>query len=519
MDWKKLNPYKNEKGSRDRFYDKTGIAKHREWRGLADTWYDFTQWLVNLGIMGAFVAKSPVRIMRGMLEYRWLGSYLAALHWIDKCMEGIRGPALQVAHTHMHAIMKASTGHLANMMIGDRRFGDTPNANKQVIFEQTMGPEILAGFPGLEPMSMEAYQGLVGTYMDQHLPVFYIDTMEHFGLPADSCRLSATSTGVAINDDYPKNGACLIVNNMPCDSSTMNSQLIERRFDIPSMVAALPMRWEDEKTDKYALSQMKKIIAFVEENTGEKFDEAAFIEMMKKHNAEVAAEQEQWEFMKTPYTPFGLSLANLFHTVMYAFSGGRLSYVGKAQRKALKIAQRAYEQRINCFPKTRHRMIHWGGPACFYFHLANWLYNCWGILTIAQMDNFEGCVTIDVSSTDAALLGAAKNYEHGIMRGHLTGGWQHLLEFWERAEQFNCDMVLMNEDITCKGGLGLTGVINDQAKDHPNIHVMTVPNDMFDYRTFTRNDIRQVVNRYMTSVMQEEPLDPTLLDFDDNKGW
>ena len=140
MDWKKLNPYKNEKGSRDRFYDKTGIAKHREWRGLEDTWYDFTQWLVNLGIMGAFVAKSPLRIMRGMLEYRWLGSYLAALHWIDKCMEGIRGPALQVAHTHMHAIMKASTGHLANMMIGDRRFGDTPNANKQVIFEQTMGP-------------------------------------------------------------------------------------------------------------------------------------------------------------------------------------------------------------------------------------------------------------------------------------------------------------------------------------------------------------------------------------------
>lgn len=184
------------------------------------------------------------------------------------------------------------------------------------------------------------------------------------------------------------------------------------------------MRWEDEKTDKYALSQMKKIIAFVEENTGEKFDPDAFLAMMERHNAEVAAEQEQWDFMMTPYTPFGLSICNLFHTVMYAFSGG-----------------------------------------------------------------------------------------------HLTGGWQHLVEFWDWAEKFNCDMVLMNEDITCKGALGLTGVVNDQAKDHPNVHVMVVPNDLFDYRTFTRNDIRQVVNQYMTSVMQEEPLDATLLDFDDNEGW
>lgn len=519
MDFSFLNPYKNEKGARDRFYDKTGVAKHREWRGLEDTWYDFTQWLVNLGIMGLFVAKSPVRIMRGMLEYRWLGSYLGALHWIDKCMEGIGGPALRVAHTQMHAIMRSSTGHMANMMIGDRRFGDTPEANKQVLFEQTMGPEILGGFPALTPMSMEAFQGLVGSYMDQHLPPFYLDIMERFGLPSDSCRLSATSTGVAINDDYPKNGACLIVNNMPCDSSTMNSQLIERRFDIPKLVATMPMRWEDPNTDKYAVSTLKKIIAFVEKNTGEKFDEAAFIEMMKKHNTEVADEQEQWGFMATPYTPFGLSIVNLFHTAMYAFSGGRLEYFNKAQKKGLEIARKAYEQKINCFPKARHRIIHWAGPACFNFHFANWLYNCWGILTIAQMDNFEGCITIDTSSVDNALVGVAKNYEHGIMRGHLTGGWEHLVEFWGWAERFGCDMVLMNSDITCKGALGLEGIINDQLKEHPDIHVITVPNDLFDYRTFTRNDMRQVVNQYMTSVMLEEPLDATLLDFDDNEGW
>ena len=510
---------KKETLSRDRFYDKTGIAKHREWRGLKDTFYDYTQWLVNLGIMGGFVAKSPYRIARGMLEYRWLGSYLGALHWIDKCMEGLEGPALKSAHTMMHAIMKTSTSHIAYQMMGDRRFGKTPHADKQVIFEQTMGPEILGGFPELTPLFMETMMCLVGTYMDQSLPVFYLDLIEKYGLPADSCRLSAAAVGVSINDDFPKNGACLVVNNMPCDSSTMNSQLIRRRLDMPEFIASLPMRWDDEKTDKYALSQMKKTIAFIEENTGEKFDENAFYEMMRKHNAEVTDEQAMWEYMMTPYTPFGTSIINLFHTAMYAFSGGRYEAMNKAQKKVLKIAKEAYENKINCFPKARHRAIVWAGPPCYFFHFANWLYNCWGILVIAQMDNFEGCVEIPTDNLDDALIGVAKNYEHGIMRRHLTGGYEHLLEFWELAERFNCDIVVMNEDITCKGALGLSGVINDTAKKYPNIHMMTIPNDLFDHRTISRNEMRRQVNEYMTAVLQEEPLDRSLLDFDDYEGW
>jgi len=514
-----MSIFKPDHNSRKRFYDKTGIAKYREWRGVKDTVYDYSQWLINLGIMGGFIAKAPVRIMRGMLEYRWLGSYLGALHWIDKCMEGLTGPALEVSHTQMHAIMKTSTDHIAQMMKGDRRFGENEAAKRQIVFEQTMGPEILGGFPALQPVLLEAMQGLVGTWMDQSLPTHYLDAIEHFGLPSDSCRLSATTVGVAIRDDFPKNGAALIVNNMPCDSSTMNSQLVRRRLDIPELVAALPMRWDDPYTDKYALYQMKRIIKFVSDTTGERFDEKAFFDMMDKHNAEVSAEKEQWDYMATPYTPFGCSTVNLFHTTMYAFSGGRVPAINKAQIKTLEIAARAYENKINCFPKARHRMLIWGGPACYFFHLPNWLYNCWGVLVVAQMDNFEGCTTIPTDDLDGALTGVAKSYERGIMRRHLTGGYEHLLEFWNLAESFKCDMVLLYEDITCKGALGLSGIMNDSAAEHPRIHLISVPNDMFDHRTISRNDIRRCVNSYMSAVLREEPLDASLLDYDDDMGW
>ena len=46
-----------------------------------------------------------------------------------------------------------------------------------------------------------------------------------------------------------------------------------------------------------------------------------------------------------------------------------------------------------------------------------------------------------------------------------------------------------------------------------------VSNDMFDHRTVSRADIRQLVNDYMYSVMQAEPLDASLLQYDDYEGW
>ena len=509
----------SKKGSRNRFYDKTGIARHREWRGLKDTAYDYVQWVVNLGILAQFVAKSPVRIARGLWEYRWFASYLSTLNLLDKATEGLRGPALYCSHELLHGIVRCMTGIIADMMKGDRRFGENDLAGKQVYLEQTMYAEITHGFPGVRGLPMEILQGITGSFMDQTLSPHYQDIMENYGLPADSCRLSSNATAVGIVDDYPHSVACVITNNMPCDSSTMNSQLIVRRLDVPYIPVCMPMRWEDSDTDEYAVKQLKKAIALIEETTGVAFDEKAFLAGMGAHNQEIYNDMEMWEFLKTPYSAAGGLPYGLFHEVYFILSAGSDPKIQKTQKKALRIMERAYKEKINCFPKARHRAIIYGGPPCYYVHFANWLYNCWGIHQVVDMFTFEGNVIINEKDVDEALVGVAHAYERGGMRRHLTGGYEHLLEVWEDADMYGCDMIIFYDDITCKGALGLTGVINDRHKDHPNQHLIWVSHDMFDARTISRNEIRRQVNDYMFSVMREEPLDASLLDFDDSEGW
>ena len=503
----------------DLYCDKTGLYKHREWRGLKDTWYDYVEWVKVLGIMGGFVAKSPVRIARGMLTYRWMGSYLGALNMIDRCVEGLRGPALRVARLYLNTIMKGSTTSIAEMMMGDRRFGDNAFGRTQVVLEQTMCPEILAGFKNLRPAQLEPFQGLLLCYMDQGANPYYIDAMESVGLPADSCRLSNNAAGVALLDEFPKIGACCISNNAPCDSSTMNSQLIERHLDVDTMPAAIPMRWDDPHTRKYARESLRRIIDFVERHTGETYDWGACRAIMEKHNDEVRNEQEKWGFMASPYTA-ALAVPALFHTFYYAFSGGRNPEVMKTEKKVMRILEQAYADKTNCFPKTRYRALTWGGPPCYWLQFPNWLYNCWGILAVINMDSLTGHNLIDTEDKDTMLEDLADWYSHTPMRTHTVGGNRHLMQMWETAEKFNCDMIIMYDDIGCKGMAGAQGLIEEEIRKHDErFHTVWMPHSLMDHRIVSPAEARRTVNEYMINVMHEEPVDPSLLDFDDSMGW
>lgn len=91
-------------------------------------------------------------------------------------------------------------------------------------------------------------------------------------------------------------------------------------------------------------------------------------------------------------------------------------------------------------------------------------------------------------------------------------------ELWRIVEMYDADMVIMYDQISCKGMAGLNGVFDDQARER-DVHFICVQQDLMDCRTISRRDMREQVNKYMTSVLQEKPVDPTLVDFDDSLAW
>ena len=204
--------------------------------------------------------------------------------------------------------------------------------------------------------------------------------------------------------------------------------------------------------------------------------------------------------------------------MFFTLSSKGLDYYKKADKKALRIMEDCYKNKVNCFPKARHRVLAWGAPACYYITMSAWMYNCWGVLQIHDMNDFIGGGEISTANQEEAFLGVAKLYERSLMRRHLTGGYQHLLEFIEQAKRFDCDMVIVHADMTCKGGLGLTGIIGEEAQKN-GLNLVWLEHDIFDHRTVTRSMMRKQFSDFMFNIMKESPIDASLLEFDDSEGW
>ena len=167
---------------------------------------------------------------------------------------------------------------------------------------------------------------------------------------------------------------------------------------------------------------------------------------------------------------------------------------------------------------TRHRVIAWSCAPLYYSHWCTWAYNCWGLNTIINMDSLMFDMTIRTDDYDDMMMDLARYNEWAPMRRMAVGGLQHIFELWENMEKFHCDMVMMYDQLQCKGMQGVHGLFEDEFRAR-DIHAIWMPHALPDKRTVSREEIRQIINDYMFTVMQEEPLDPSLLEFDDSESW
>ena len=62
------------------------------------------------------------------------------------------------------------------------------------------------------------------------------------------------------------------------------------------------------------------------------------------------------------------------------------------------------------------------------------------------------------------------------------------------------------------------GLFEERAREH-GIKLIWVNHDLMDMRVVPRQNLRDDVNRYMRSVLREEPLDPSLEIIDDAQSW
>ena len=511
----------------DLYCDKTGLYKHREWRGVKDTFYYFNKvWLYNYGMLVYDVMRygGIWTFAKGCWRYRWMGqTYLPVLHWFDRGMEGLRGEALRACPLHYRAMTNATIYQFMQMFRNDL---NTNKGNKKVqarhdktiAHDETVWGGIFYPFSKeVENVPLQMIPYFVTCHVNNHTVLNYIDAVQSLGLPGDPCPMCQAEAGLFVLDDVPDYYKAVITSNEACDGSVATSIIQDWLIDKPLFAMPQPMQFDDPLVHKHCMKEIEEAWKFIEEQTGVPFDYQQLCKKLESQNELQRFEWEKWDVAaNTNYYPInGVSQA-LYR--IYQSQYGDLPIWHETDKKVRKIMEKCVEQRINNFPLTRHRVIAWSCAPLYYSNWCTWAYNCWGLNTIINMDSLMFNMTIRTDSYDHCLDDMAQYHMWAPMRRMAVGGMHHFFELWKYMEQFNCDMVIFNDNVACKGMNGVHALMEEQARDL-GFHFIFLEHDLEDCRTVSRQDMRNCVNKYMSVVLNEKPLDPTIVEFDDSMAY
>ncbi len=490
----------------------------REWRGVKDTAYDFAAWLRLWGMLLLSFSHDLIPALNGLFYYRWYVSYFCCHGWADKSTMGLRGSQLRLTHMAIYEMFRYVAENLTLLSKCDEKNGNCTELNKKFVCfdEMTMG-QIMGGFPDLLGMPHQLLPVFLVSELDQLTCIPYIDAVESFGLPSDTCPVPTSECGALVLDALPHMGCCFLSSSMPCDGSTMASSYFGRRFpDTPVFHLCFPVRYYDEETVQMGAEDIRACIKFIEDVTGAKWNWDAYFEQIKRFNEETTYELQKWEINKSAYPQFIGPMYELFRKWNYEMDGGADPRTLKAMRKMNKLLLKAYDRKEEPYPgKMKYRALVWSCPAHYYANFSNWAANCWGINVLVEMESLNFTKMLETEDKEEALRDLARLYERMVMRRHTNGGYQNVVdELWRQCEDWNAPMVIMYQNVACKNMATVQGILDEQGRAR-NIDMIWVEHDLMDPRTVSRRTMRDKVSQFMRTVKQAEPLDESLVDFED----
>ena len=357
--------------------------------------------------------------------------------------------------------------------------------------------------------------------VDQNANIMYVDAAERMGLAADVCPLPSAEVGCAIVDDYPQVGSSFITSSMPCDGSLGAALFMDRYMKkLPSFTLTPPQRFNEPETNAYAVKDLKNCIRFIEETYDVKWDWDAFWKKAEEYNKTTQCMLDKWDVNCTPYPQVIGSALSLQREYEFQTAACLDSFMTKQDEKVTKMMLKGYEEDREADRRDyKYRAIVWCCPAHYYTHFTTWAEHTWGIRTLVDMESMLSYHFYHIGDKEQALTDMAMAYERMMMRSHSNGGYVNALdECWKMCEKFNANIVIMYDHVSCKNFGGLHGLFEDQARER-GIHLIWVQHDLMDPRTVSRKAMRDAVNKYMSTVFREEPLDPTYLDYSDELTW
>jgi benzoyl-CoA reductase/2-hydroxyglutaryl-CoA dehydratase subunit BcrC/BadD/HgdB len=326
----------------------------------------------------------------------------------------------------------------------------------------------------------------------------YVDAAEETGLPTELCVLDKFMLGALLRNEMPS-ADFIVTASAPCDSSRIGYQMFEQLTDCPIHRLDAPAE-DSREAHSYYASEIRKLIAFLEEQTGNRFDADRLREVCEESNRATEALLELFELRRARPCPHSGVILYTSYMVM-------LNSLGTpAFTRSLEFlrddAVAAVKQGRGAVADEKHRVLWYYTPVTFDFELQGWLEESFKAVVISDLlAGFFRQDPIDTTSLDTMLLGLARRGLEATM-GRLRVNAGELTErFLRDYKDFGADCAVFPGPVGCKHVWGWINLLREVCRER-EIPICVFDLDWMDSRIRPVESIRATIQEFFENVME-----------------
>jgi benzoyl-CoA reductase/2-hydroxyglutaryl-CoA dehydratase subunit BcrC/BadD/HgdB len=328
-----------------------------------------------------------------------------------------------------------------------------------------------------------------------------LEGIDHLSVPADCCTLLRLGLYYVDAGILPIPTAVVALVE-PCDGVSSLHEVIRTHRDwrdVP-MFAPDPPYSRDEESIDYFASELREMVVFLEEHTGQKLEMERLVEVVEESNRQYELWLEYSELRRATPCPHGLTLA------VGPFAVAQNSLCGMPRGTAwLRDLVADAERRIReNKPEVAHqkiRLLWYDIHPVWFAELTPWLEEEWGANVIQSMLTNCPYTLIDTSSEDAIWKGLAKrNLLDTPMIRQAQGTVESFIYDIERiVKDFSIDCVVWPGHMGHKDSAASVSLMRDACRDLgvPFLHLGV---DQFDRRYTPVDEVKNRVSQFFTTM-------------------
>ncbi|MBW1810160.1 MAG: 2-hydroxyacyl-CoA dehydratase [Deltaproteobacteria bacterium] len=459
-----------------------GAYKDRVYRRWArKNWYR----MARLGL-----SPGPISMLRLIKRYLWIMAFPKVNRLMARLMRNRQGA------------YREATGFTINQLINALAIivGDMHRRRKRLVWHEDLVPPEILHAMDLAPFMVEML-GIVLPMVDTATGEFYLDEAENAGIPPDTCTLPRMSMGLALCEQFPKPLA-IIASNSPCDAGMAQYAFMEKLSGAPIFRLDMPYRYKDDRAIDYYVSELKKMIAFLEEHTPGRLDYDRLKEVCEERNRTMELELELWDMLRSKPAPLGSDVVFLAHMLFFGLFPGRPEAT-RLYKGLVEYAKQSIKEGGG-IPNEKHRILLWNPATLIFPEIFSWAEEEFGATMIMEMLTFNRHPFIDTNSPDSMLRGLAQILMQGPMAQHTRGPVEYFFDdLFFIHEHYSIDTIWMAGHIGCKNTQALLGMMREKCREK-RIPFLVIDYDLGDSRVVSVDGIKEQVTMFMETVMNKD---------------